>query len=130
MEPVKVTVYRWAGKKWFLRIDGECIECDLAVGQVRRLVQANPTWPIQLEIKPWLTHVWESLRHGGWHAPVVLVDGIRIRQGTIPTMTELHVAVRRALEVRGADLGHTQEIMSFRQEIRSKSNSAIQADVS
>jgi hypothetical protein len=22
-DPVKITVYRWAGQKWFLRIDGE-----------------------------------------------------------------------------------------------------------
>ena len=103
-DAVKVTIYRWAGRKWFFHIEGECIECDLAVSQVRRLVRANPSWPIELEIKPWLNHIWESVRRGGWHAPVLLVDGKLVRQGTIPTMTELHVAVRRALEVRGLDL--------------------------
>ncbi len=30
-DSVKITVYRWAGKKWFLRIKGECIECDLTL---------------------------------------------------------------------------------------------------
>lgn len=101
MEPVRVTVYRWAGEKWFLRIEGECIECDLTVAQVRRLVEANPSWPIELEIKPWLTHLGESLRHGGWHAPVLLIDGKLIRQGTIPTLTELQVGVQQALDARG-----------------------------
>ena len=98
---VKVTVYRWAGEKWFLRIEGECLECDLTVSQVRTLIARNPSWPIELEIKPWLNHLWESLRHGGWHAPVVLVDGKLIRQGTIPTLAELEAVVRRALESKG-----------------------------
>lgn len=105
---VKVTVYRWAGKKWFLRIDGECIECDLTVSQVRTLIARNPSWPVELEIKPWLNHLWESLRHGGWHAPVVLVEGMLVRQGTIPTLAELEVVVRRALEARGIAAGERQ----------------------
>lgn len=98
---VKITVYRWAGKKWFLRIKGECIECDLTVGQVRTLVARNPGWPVEWEVKPWLSHLWEALGRGGWHPPVVLVDGKLVRQGTIPTLAELQVAVRRAFEARG-----------------------------
>ncbi len=98
---VKITIYRWAGKKWFLRIDGECIECDLTVSQVRTMVARNPNWPIEWEIKPWLNHLWESLRRGGWHPPVVVVDGKLVRQGTIPMLAELQVVVRRALEPKG-----------------------------
>lgn len=98
---VKITVYRWADKKWFLRIKGECVECDLTVSQVRVLVARNPNWPIESEIKPWLTHLWESLRRGGWHPPVVLVDGKLVRQGTIPTLAELQAAVCRAFEAKG-----------------------------
>jgi len=97
---VKITIYRWAGKKWFLRIDGECIECDLTVSQVRTMVARNRNWPIEWEIKPWLNHLWESLRRGGWHPPVVVVDGKLVRQGTIPTLAELQVVVRRALEAK------------------------------
>jgi hypothetical protein len=95
---VKITVYRWAGKKWFLRIEGECIECDLTVSQVRSLIARNPSLPIEMEIKPWLSYLWESLRRGGWHPPVVLVDGKLVRQGTVPTLAELQAAVRRCFE--------------------------------
>jgi prepilin-type processing-associated H-X9-DG protein len=104
-DSVKITVYRWAGKKWFLHLKGECIECDLTVSQVRTLVARNPNWPIELEVKPWLTHIWESLRHGGWHAPVLFVDGRLVQQGTVPTYPELEVAVRLALTKRGIPLG-------------------------
>jgi hypothetical protein len=100
-DSVKITIYRWAGKKWFLQIKGECIECDLTVSQVRTLVARNPSWPVEWEIKPWLSYLWESLGRGGWHPPVVLVDGKLVRQGTIPTLAELQVAVRRAFQAKG-----------------------------
>jgi len=98
---IKIAVYRWAGEKWFFRIGSECVECDLAVSQVKALLSAHPDWPVELEVKPWLTHLWEALRHGGWHAPVVLVDGRIVRQGTVPSRAELATAVRLALARRG-----------------------------
>lgn len=98
-DSIKIIVYRWAGKKWLSPISGECVECDVAVGQVRRLLSEHPDWPVELEVKPWLTHLWEALRHGGWHPPVVLVGERLVRQGTIPTRAELEFAVRRALKI-------------------------------
>ncbi len=106
MNPLRITIYRWAGQKWFFRIRSECAECDLAVGQARAVLSAHPDWPVELEVKPWLTHLWEALRHGGWHAPVLLVDGQLLWQGTVPTRAELEVAVRGSLERRGTPLGH------------------------
>ncbi len=95
---VKITVYRWAGEKWLFRIRSECSECDVAVAQVRHLLSAHPDWPVELEVKPWLTYLWESLRHGGWHAPVVLVDGQPLRQGTVPTRAELEARIQIAAQ--------------------------------
>lgn len=98
---VRITVYRWAGKKWFLRIRSECEECDLAVAQVHSLLDAHPDWPVSFEAKPWFSHLWESLRLGGWHAPVLVVDGRVIRQGKVPARAELEAAVGQALSRRG-----------------------------
>lgn len=100
-DPIKVSIYRWAGQKWGFRIRGECVECDLAVGQVRSLLNAHPDWPIELEVKPWLDHIAEALRVGGWHPPVIVVDGRLVRQGTIPTRAELEAAASLALARRG-----------------------------
>lgn len=101
MKPIRITVYRWAGQKWFFRIRSECAECDLAVAQVRNLLTAHPDWPVAFEAKPWLSYLWESLRHGGWHAPVTLVDGRVVRQGKVPGRGELEAAVGQALSRRG-----------------------------
>jgi hypothetical protein len=98
---VAITVYRWAGKKWFLSIKCVCIECDLTVSQVRTLISRNPGWPVEWEIKPWLTHLWEALGRGEWHPPVVLVDGKLVQLGTIPTLAELQAAVHLAFEAKG-----------------------------
>ena len=117
---VKITVYRWAGKKWFFQIQGDCIECDLALSQIRTLIARNPHWPIELEVKPWLSHVWESLRHGGWHAPMILVDGKLVRQGTIPTVAELQAAVHRAFEAREMVAGDAQKLVGARRQEREK----------
>jgi hypothetical protein len=115
-DSVKITVYRWAGRKWFLHIKGECIECDLTVSQVRTLVARNPNWPVEWEIKPLLTHLWESLRRGGWHAPVVLVDGKLVQQGTIPTLAELQAAVRGAFEAKGIAVAENRNVSLKRVE--------------
>jgi glutaredoxin len=37
--------------------------------------------PVELEIKDWLSLWWEPLKRGGWHAPIVVVDGKVISQG-------------------------------------------------
>jgi len=98
MNSIRITIYRWAGRKWFFRARARCVECDLTEAQVRHLLSAHPDWPVEIEIKPWLNHLWECLRHWGWHPPVVLVEGKRIRQGTIPTRAELEAAVKLALQ--------------------------------
>ncbi len=108
-DPITIVLYRWAGQKWFFRIRSECAECDLAVGQLRGLVSAHPDWPLEIEVKPWLTYLWESLRRAGWHAPVVLVDGRLVCQGRVPTRAELEAAVLRALERRRISFGQATE---------------------
>ncbi len=99
-DPIQITLYRWAGEKWFLRIGSECEECDLANAQIRAIVAAHPEWPLELEVKPWLNHVWDSLRRGGWHAPVVLVDGRLVSQGVVPHRAALEAAIQSAIERR------------------------------
>lgn len=103
---VRITVYRWAGQKWFFRIRSECVECDLAVAQVHSVLDAHPDWPVSFETKPWLSHLWEALRLGGWHAPVVVVDGRVICQGKVPARAGLEAAVRKALSSRGLQREH------------------------
>ena len=48
----------------------DCIETDLAEMEV------------ELDLRDWLSEWWKPLPKGGWQAPIVLVDGKVISQGT------------------------------------------------
>lgn len=52
MPPVTITIYLWAGKKWFLRIHGECAECDPTIQQAQSLRAHIRTGPPKWKSSP------------------------------------------------------------------------------
>ncbi len=105
---VTITVFRITGRQLFFRVpDRVCEECDLTV-QVARSVADRYPGRVVVEIKPWLDHLPSALRRGGWHPPVVLVEGRRVSQGVVPTPDALDAAVCAVLhwqEQKGASHG-------------------------
>lgn len=84
MRTVDITMYRWAGSKFGIKIRNECEECEVNTGILEDLKQKEfHGKPVTVEVKPWLTHLWESLRCGGWHAPVIVVNGKLFSQGVV-----------------------------------------------
>jgi len=81
-EPVTVTLYRWAGQWGPFKVNIPCGECALTV-DVLEDTFANELQgiPIELDNREWLSEWYKPLRHGGWHAPIVMVDGKIISQG-------------------------------------------------
>lgn len=72
-----------------------CEECDITVRLVRRVVDdVAPDGELRFEAKPWIRHLFEALRYGGWHAPVVLIQGEVFSQGVVPD--EAHLRKRLA----------------------------------
>ena len=80
--PVQVTVYRWAGAWGPFRIRVPCGECFLTE-KVIEDVLANELdgIPVALAVHDWLSGWWKPLPRGGWHAPIVVVDGRITSQG-------------------------------------------------
>jgi len=37
--------------------------------------------PVELDLREWLTEWWRPLAKGGWHAPIVMVEGRVVSQG-------------------------------------------------
>ena len=66
-----------------------CEECDLTIRQVRRVVEELRREDVQVEVKPWLRHIFDALRRGGWHTPVVTIDGKVFSQGIVPNADAL-----------------------------------------
>ncbi len=97
-----VTVYPMTGRQLFITVPHAiCEECDLTVRLVQRVASDLPH--VEVRIKPWFNNLFDALRRGGWHPPVVTIDGKVSTQGIVPDEATL----RRALETApaGADAG-------------------------
>ena len=81
-EAIKIKVYRWGGEWGPFKVKIPCGECTLTKDIIADTL-ANELKEYDVEVEPldWLSHRWEPLLKGGWHAPIVMVNGKIISQG-------------------------------------------------
>jgi len=97
---VEIVLFRWAGSWGPFRIRIPCGECSLTSDVILdTLAHELSGVPVSLDIHDWLSEWWRPLLKGGWHAPVVLVDGRIVSQGSAlnrgilsQTVIEAHVS--------------------------------------
>lgn len=81
-EPVKLMLYKWAGKWGPFKVKIPCGECALTEDVIAdTLAHDLEGIPVEFETREWLSKWWEPLFKGGWHAPIVMVNGEVIAQG-------------------------------------------------
>lgn len=81
-DPVKVTLYRWAGAWGPFKVKVPCGECSLTLDVIEDTFEHELDGvPVELEVREWLSEWWRPLRKGGWHAPIVMVAGRVVSQG-------------------------------------------------
>ena len=96
---VRVTVYRFTGKQLFFTVpESYCEECDLTIRLVKRIASELGEDRVEVVVKPWFNYLLEALFKGGWHPPVVTVDGERVSQGVVPDAEMLSNRIRAALD--------------------------------
>ena len=80
--PVNITLHRWAGAWGPFRIKVPCGECTLTEAIIEDCL-ANELADVQVRVRQhdWLSNWWRPLLRGGWHAPIVQVDGKVVSQG-------------------------------------------------
>ena len=99
-----VTVYPMTGRQLFFNVPHAiCEECDLTIRLVQRVASDLPD--VEVRIKPWFNHLFDALRRGGWHPPVVTINGRITTQGVVPDEDRLRRALARAARtiVAGVD---------------------------
>lgn len=104
MEPVEVLIYVVTGRHGIVTVpEAFCRECDLfirAVDQGAEQAEADA----EVRVLSWWGRVFGALWHGGYHPPVLVVDGQRITQGyQVPTPDEVTQAIEAAA---GSRRGH------------------------
>jgi len=96
---VKLVLYRYAGKFLFFRIKNRCQECDITYVILQRLMNEQlGDKPVILEIVPWLDNFWKVIWRGGWHAPILTVNGKVFSQGVVPDIPKLLSAIGKILD--------------------------------
>jgi len=97
--PIVMTIYPIAGRQLFFKVpESFCRECDLTIRAVKQVVVelGNPPG-VQVRIKPWLNYLAQALFRGGWHPPVVTINGKRFSQGVVPDAAALRAALKKNL---------------------------------
>lgn len=83
MTPIKITVYRWAGAWGPFKVSIPCGECSLTKDVILDTMENELDGiPIELDMRDWLTEWYKPLLKGGWHAPIIMVEGRIIAQGS------------------------------------------------
>ena len=81
-KPVKITLYRWAGSWGPFKVNIPCGECTLTKDILKDTFENELSdVDVELEVKDWLSHWWEPLKLGSWHAPILVVEGKVVSQG-------------------------------------------------
>lgn len=87
-----ITVYPITGRQLFFKVPHRfCEECNLTIRAVRTLAERRGD--IEVRVRPWFNHLFDALRRGGWHAPVVTIDGEVFSQGIVPDIKALDAAL-------------------------------------
>ena len=98
---VNVLVYRWAGAWGPFKVSIPCGECALTHDVISDTIE-NELDGISVNVTTldWLDHWWKPLLKGGWHAPIVMVEGRVISQGAALNRGVLTQAVIEAHAVK------------------------------
>ena len=81
-DPIRIMVYKWAGKWGPFKVSIPCGECALTADIINDTMANELNGiPVELETRDWLSEWYRPLVKGGWHAPIVLVEGKVVGQG-------------------------------------------------
>jgi len=104
--PVALTLFRWAGAWGPFKVNIPCGECSLTVDVIKDTLSTELDGiPASFETRDWLSEWWRPLPKGGWHAPIVMVDGRLVSQGHALNRGVLTEAVIAAHVERNAIAG-------------------------
>ncbi len=103
-KPLEITIYRITGKQFFFDVPHElCEECELTVGLTKKVLLelgiGKGDQRVTLVVKPWIEYSLEALAKGGWHAPVLMINGKIFSQGVVPNKAELKERLARELNL-------------------------------
>lgn len=96
-DTVDIVIYRITGQQGPIDIPHRyCEECDLTVQLTRGVLDELGDPNIRLDVKPWMLWFWRPIWRGGWHAPILTINGRVFTQGIVPERNALRDAILQA----------------------------------
>ncbi|MCH7967317.1 MAG: hypothetical protein IIB02_07905 [Thaumarchaeota archaeon] len=90
MNKVEIKIYRFTGKQLFFTIpEFVCHECDIVIRLVDKIVEKIESESISVQVYPWINNILSSLKKGGWHPPVIMINDKVFSQGIVPDEQKL-----------------------------------------
>lgn len=104
MKAIDITIYRISGQQLFFNVPNEwCEECDLTINLTKKVLAelgvGKGDTRVRLIVKPWVNFAVQALSKGGWHAPVLMINGEIFSQGVVPNRAQLTEKLRQLLAV-------------------------------
>ena len=98
MAAVEIIQYKWEGSWGPFKIKVECGECNITHGIIEDVLEKEfQGEDISFKTLPWLDNWYKVILKGGWHAPIVVVNGKVIEQGKVIDRGQLAHAIRKEL---------------------------------
>lgn len=87
------------GKQLFVNVpESVCEECDLSVEAAKKVISKFDKNKIKLEVKPYFNNIFKMLLKGGWHPPLVIVNGKIFSQGIVPDSKKFESRIKEELK--------------------------------
>jgi len=83
MAKVNITLYKFEGEFFPFKIKKECGECSLTQRIIKEVIKEFPEEDVQYKEFPWLSNWYKPIWRGGWHAPIVMINGKILTQGIV-----------------------------------------------
>ena len=98
MAKVNIIDYKWSGSWGPFKIKTSCGECDFNIALLKDMMDKEfKKKDVDLQIKPWLNNWFRVVLKGGWHAPVIMINGKLFAQGRIIKRKEVDKLVNSLL---------------------------------
>lgn len=108
---VEIIQYKWEGSWGPFQIKIPCGECSVTEGVIRDVIEKEfPKDSIEFKVLPWLDNWWRIIFKGGWHAPVTIINGKIISQGSVIDRGLLAYFIRKEL-IEGYEMPTNKNIM-------------------
>jgi glutaredoxin len=97
---MEIIQYKWAGKWGPFKIKIMCGECSISESIVENILKKKfPNEKIDFKVLPWLDNWYKVIWKGGWHAPIITVNGKIISQGKVLDFHLLEAEIRSQLSL-------------------------------